>query len=192
MSYKDDVKFGMDSDGNLTMTAIDYNDHKGMGPHAHDVDMSKPFSDFNSARGKARELTEDERREYLGDNCKSSSSGDSNSTNKSENSSSCYLTTACLKHLSDQFDDNCHELTVLRWFRDHFVKADDIAIYYNIAPTIVKNINALPAKEQDKVYSSIYENIVNACVRFIENGQYDDAYERYLSSTLMLLERFLQ
>lgn len=66
MSYKDDVKFGVDKTGKRTMTAIDYNDHKGMGPHAHDVDMSKPFSEYDKARGKARPLTDDERKEYLG------------------------------------------------------------------------------------------------------------------------------
>lgn len=64
MSYKDDVKFGIDESGKLTMTAIDYEDHKGMNPHAHDVDMGKPFSNFNKARGEGRNLTEEENEEY--------------------------------------------------------------------------------------------------------------------------------
>lgn len=64
MSKYDDVKYGVDEKGKLTMTAIDYKDHKGLGTHAHDVDMSKPFSDFNKARGEARPLTEDEKKEY--------------------------------------------------------------------------------------------------------------------------------
>lgn len=64
MGYKDDVKFGIDENGNLTMTAIDYKEHDGMNPHAHDVDMSHPFSDYDGARGEARELTEDEQKEY--------------------------------------------------------------------------------------------------------------------------------
>lgn len=64
MSKNDDVKFGVDRDGKLTMTAIDYKDHKGMGPHAHDVDMSKPFTEYDKARGEARPLSDDERKEY--------------------------------------------------------------------------------------------------------------------------------
>lgn len=34
---------------------------------------------------------------------------------------SCYLTTACMKHFNKSFNDDCYELTVLRWFRDNFV-----------------------------------------------------------------------
>ena len=70
MSKYDDVKFGVDEKGNLTMTAIDYKDHYGLNPHAHDVDMSKPFTDYNSARGDARPLTDDEEKEYGGNNSK--------------------------------------------------------------------------------------------------------------------------
>ena len=32
---------------------------------------------------------------------------------KEESSGSCYLTTACMKHFCDKFDDNCYELQVL-------------------------------------------------------------------------------
>jgi len=65
---------------------------------------------------------------------------DSHNADKSSKSStdtSCYLTTACMKHFLDDFDDNCYELTVFRWFRDNFVSKEDIEHYYNIAPKIV-------------------------------------------------------
>ena len=119
------------------------------------------------------------------------STGDRGYHDDKGNTHSCYLTSACLKHFMDNFDDNCHELTVLRWFRDHFVKADDVALYYKVAPLIVEKIDSLPIKEQDDVYASIYKDVVDACVHFIENGQYNDAYERYMRSTLALQERFL-
>ena len=32
-----------------------------------------------------------------------------------------YLTSACMKKYAEQFDDNCYELKLLRWFRDKFV-----------------------------------------------------------------------
>lgn len=107
---------------------------------------------------------------------------------KESSSGSCYLTTACMKHFQDEFDDNCHELTVLRWFRDIFVSKEDIELYYEVAPTIVENIDALD--DNDKIYEYVYSNIVEACVKAIENGDYDFAYNRYKSSVLALNEQF--
>ena len=42
-----------------------------------------------------------------------------------------------MKHQLKYFDDNCYELTTLRWFRDKFVTKSDIQYYYQIAPIIV-------------------------------------------------------
>ena len=106
----------------------------------------------------------------------------------SSGSGGCYLTSACMKHFQDEFDDNCYELTVLRWFRDNFVSKEDIALYYAVAPTIVENIDVLD--DNDKIYEYIYNHIVDACVRAIENGDYDFAYNRYKSSVLALNEQF--
>lgn len=58
----------------------------------------------------------------------------------SSGSGGCYLTSACMKHFQKNFDDNCYELTVLRWFRDNFVSKEDIEHYYNVAPIIVKKL----------------------------------------------------
>ena len=107
---------------------------------------------------------------------------------KESTSGQCYLTSACMKHFQDEFDDNCYELTVLRWFRDNFVSKEDIELYYNVAPIIVKNIDALEDNEQ--IYNYIYSHIVEACVKAIENGDYDFAYNRYKSSVLALNEQF--
>ena len=107
---------------------------------------------------------------------------------KETSSGQCYLTSACMEHFQDEFDDNCYELTVLRWFRDNFVSKEDIELYYNVAPTIVKNIDALDNNEQ--IYNYIYSHIVEACVKAIENGDYDFAYNRYKSSVLALNEQF--
>lgn len=102
---------------------------------------------------------------------------------------SCYLTSACIKHFQDRFDDNCYELTVLRWFRDNFVSQEDIAHYYQTAPVIVAGIDQC-GKNAGIAYDYIYENVVRACVEAIENGDYDFAYQRYKSSTLALEEQF--
>lgn len=102
--------------------------------------------------------------------------------------SSCYLTSACMKHYLEDFNHNCYELAVLRWFRDNFVPKEDVEHYYETAPLIV---NAIDGEEQkDLVYDYVYDNVVNYCVKAIENGDYDIAYIRYKSSILSLEETF--
>lgn len=93
-----------------------------------------------------------------------------------------------MKYFKDQFDDNCYELTVLRWFRDNFVKEEDIKHYYEVAPLIVETINK--EEKADIVYDYIYDNIVDYCVSEIEQGNYDKAYSRYKNSVLTLEEQF--
>jgi len=100
----------------------------------------------------------------------------------------CYLTSACMRYFQERFDDNCYELTVLRWFRDNFVSKEDIEHYYEVAPIIVETIN----KEEKSgiIYDYIYDNIVDYCVEQIEQGNYEQAYSRYKNSVLTLEEQF--
>ncbi len=106
----------------------------------------------------------------------------------SSGSGGCYLTSACMQYFQEQFDDNCYELRVLRWFRDNFVSLEDIEHYYQIAPIIVESINK--EEKSDIIYGYIYDNIVNYCVEQIELGNYDQAYNRYKDSVLTLEEKF--
>lgn len=103
-------------------------------------------------------------------------------------SGGCYLTSACMKHMQEEFDDNCEELTILRWFRDKFVSEEDIKHYYKTAPIIVDAIDKL--EDNKKIYEYIYENVVDACVKAIKNKDYDFAYNRYKSSILALEEQY--
>ena len=100
----------------------------------------------------------------------------------------CYLTTACMQHFAQQFNDKCYELQLLRWFRDNFVSEEDIAHYYETAPIIVSAINQLP--NNNVIYSQIYFDIIEYCVKAIEHGQYDIAYKRYKDSILTLEEKY--
>lgn len=101
----------------------------------------------------------------------------------------CYLTTACMQHYAEEFDDNCYELATLRWFRDTFVSKEDIAHYYQIAPAIVEAINKIP--ECEKIYSYIYVNIIDECIKAIEQGDYEFAYSRYKNSVLSLQQEYV-
>ena len=100
----------------------------------------------------------------------------------------CYLTSACMRYFQNQFDDNCYELTVLRWFRNNFVSKEDIEHYYETAPIIVENINK--EEKSDIIYDYIYDNVVDYCVEQIEQGNYDKAYSRYKNCVLTLEEQF--
>lgn len=111
----------------------------------------------------------------------------SNSTNTDLN---CFLTTACIRYCSNNFNDDCYVLNVLRWFRDFYVPKKDIEYYYKIAPAIVLNIdNSL---NSSVVYDYIYENLVEYCVTAIENGNYDLAYNRYKNMVSILEKNFGQ
>ena len=61
------------------------------------------------------------------------------STGEVQSNGGCYLTTACMKHFKEKFDDNCYELTILRWFRDNFVTEEDVKHYYEVALSVVDN-----------------------------------------------------
>ncbi len=118
---------------------------------------------------------------------------DNDRTNETKSNSSgtgCYLTTACMQYYAENFDDNCYELTKLRWFRDTFVSKEDIAHYYEIAPSIVESINKTSGCE--KIYNYIYENVIDVCVKAIEQGDYEFAYNRYKSSILAFEKEYVK
>ena len=117
----------------------------------------------------------------------------SHNADKSEttrSSGGCYLTSACIKHFKNAFDDSGYELTVLRWFRDNFVTKEDVRHYYKVAPLIVTEINK--EEKRDLIYDYIYDNIVDYCVTEIEKGNYINAYNRYKQSILSLEEHYIR
>ena len=167
------------SDSNLGYTSYEkngsvnkYNDN-GDGGHSHD--NYKDSNNYNSGGDP--------------DYSRSESNNSSNpSTGEVQGNGGCYLTSACMKHMQEEFDDNCEELTILRWFRDKFVSEEDIKHYYKTAPIIVESIDKL--EDNNKIYEYIYENVVYACVKAIKNKDYDFAYKRYKSSILVLEEQY--
>ena len=108
----------------------------------------------------------------------------------SSGSGGCYLTTACMKHFMNNFNDKCYELQLLRWFRDNFVSEEDIAHYYEIAPLIVSEINSLP--NSNEIYDKIYYHVIDVCVKAIEKSEYAVAYQRYKESILQLEEAYVR
>ena len=113
---------------------------------------------------------------------------ESNDSGKTSTDTSCFLTTACMKFLKENFKDNCNELTILRWFRDNFVSKDDIEHYYDIAPIIVSVIENMELKE--KIYNYIYNDVILVCINAIKNCNYEFAYNRYKNCVLALEEEY--
>ena len=99
---------------------------------------------------------------------------------KNRNSSGCFLTSACVE--AKGLADDCRELTVLRSFRDTYLKkldcgCSDICEYYHIAPVIVEKIKMLP--NAIEIFETIYNELVIPCVLLIESNRNDEAYHAY-------------
>lgn len=105
---------------------------------------------------------------------------------RKETDISCFLTTACMRYYHEDFNDDCYELRMLRWLRDNCVLEEDVSHYYEVAPTIVECIGK---DNQDMVYNYIYDNLVSYCIMEIENGNYEEAVNRY-KQIVCELERF--
>lgn len=98
---------------------------------------------------------------------------------ETESSSGCFITTACIR--SKGLPDDCHELQLLRNFRDTYVASREngmemIKEYYKIAPSIVREINN--RDNANEIYSELYCNIKKA-VSLIESKIYSLAFELY-------------
>ena len=110
-------------------------------------------STYKNAKHDGTHVTSD-----LNENWNRTDNDRSNGTQTKSSGTGCYLTTACMKHYLNNFDDNCYELTVLRRFRVNFVPKEDVDHYYDIAPIIVESINN--SENANAIYKYIYDNIV--------------------------------
>ena len=170
--------YDVDGDDNYDESKLGYTSYEqsgkanryqnnGDGGHSHAHWNNK--DDYNKGTNPDQERIESGKRENP-------------SIGEIQDKGNCYLTTACMKHYLNEFDDNCYELRVLRWFRDNFVNFEDVEHYYKTAPYIVEGINN--EKHSDIMYDYIYDNIVDYCVEKIENLEFEEAYKRYKSSMI--------
>lgn len=107
-------------------------------------------------------------------------------------SGGCYLTSACVT--ARGLADDCYELQTLRHFRDTYLLLQkdgqqEVDDYYKVAPQIVAAImqNENPMIELDMIYSEL----VWPCVKFIEQGEYDQAYLLYKNTTRALESKYI-
>lgn len=105
-------------------------------------------------------------------------------------SGGCFLTSACVEYMGKS--DDCEELTVLRGFRDGYMKSlyggeDLIKEYYEVAPTIVEKINE--SREKDKYYKYI-NGIIDKCVGLIGSEKNESALDEYTKMVHKLKAEF--
>jgi hypothetical protein len=102
----------------------------------------------------------------------------------------CFLTTACVTYRN--LPDNCEELTVLREFRDNYMRGlptgeSLIKVYYEAAPGIVAGINRSPRRRD--IYEELY-CILRKCVDAIKAGKNALALKVYMEMVLKLHHEF--
>ncbi len=111
---------------------------------------------------------------------------------KGQDSSGCFLTSACVE--AKGLPDDCYELTVLRRFREGYLRSlpkgcDEIAEYYFVAPQIVTEIKN--RADSITVFDSIYERLVKPCVEMIERGENENAHVLYRTTVQQLQLEYL-
>ena len=104
----------------------------------------------------------------------------------------CFLTSACVE--AKGLPDDCRELTVLRQFRDGYLRktpqgAKEIDEYYLLAPRIVNAINT--ERDPTIVFEEIYKELIQPCVQWIERGENELAYMKYKIYVRSLQEKYL-
>ncbi|MCD7951298.1 MAG: hypothetical protein LUG12_13775 [Erysipelotrichaceae bacterium] len=104
----------------------------------------------------------------------------------------CYITSASVEFMG--LDDHCYELDTMRRFRDILVEEDDhfrdqILDYYRYSPHIVENINA--SQNKDEILADIYHNLVEECVKLLEDNRIEEAKSLYTDYYEKLKEEFL-
>lgn len=127
-------------------------------------------------------------RDYSYDECPiyRGNTGTSYSTGGS-GSSGCYLTSACVE--AKGLPDDCQELTVIRDFRDNWLKHQpgglaEVAEYYAAAPAIAEKINE--RADAPQIWAELYETLVAPCVALIRQGNMEEAHDVYKGSAEQL------
>lgn len=103
----------------------------------------------------------------------------------------CYITTAICRY--QKKEDDCYELTMLRAFRDNYMKKQNngeslINEYYEIAPQIVAKIDV--SGKQDIIYPRIWEMYLKPCLTKLEQGENEACMKLYKDMVNNLKEEY--
>ena len=112
---------------------------------------------------------------------------DAGKSREKKDKKGCFLTTAACQHRG--LSDHCHELEVLRSFRDNYLIQTEtgralVDTYYREAPTICDRISS--PEELEEIWM-----VVATCVSKIEDDQPEAALRHYASLFEALRKRHL-
>jgi len=104
----------------------------------------------------------------------------------------CFITTAAARSLG--LGDDCHELNVLRAFRDSYMRAhparwQQVKLYYSIAPSIVRQIES--SADSASIWRALWCDHIQPAVTVIERGEPEDAHERYAAMMSEVSRQYL-
>lgn len=104
----------------------------------------------------------------------------------------CFITTACVEERG--MSDDCHEMKILRKYRDILVEEDElfrnkVIEYYRKAPLIIQGIESCDNKSD--VYNNLYEEMIKPCVKLLDAGKVSEAKELYLKYYELLSNKYL-
>lgn len=104
----------------------------------------------------------------------------------------CYITTAVCESLGK--DDDCYELTILRDYRDNYLRSTKegealVDAYYDIAPSIVKRINK--SENSSEIYHGIYDKYLKPCIKLLESQKLEECKSLYTDMVFGLEKKFL-
>ena len=107
-----------------------------------------------------------------------------------EEKSGCFITTACVAAAG--LSDNCHELTILRRFRDTYVASlpDGSALisdYYTTAPQILRAIDRSP--DRDRILIDAF-NVIRTAIGHIESDRLVEALAEYKHLIATLRDKY--
>jgi hypothetical protein len=111
-----------------------------------------------------------------------------NAVNENENNTNgnCFITTACVQ--AANLPDDCEELSVLRHFRDSYVRRLEdgellVKLYYTHAPEIVRQIIA---RDNASLIWNELMKVIRQCVEDIRAGKLEKAAATYINMMMVL------
>lgn len=154
--------------------------------------MSCPYYTYKEGDFHCNKTGKDVNEDIYYKYCRNYDYGDCPIYKGQDSSSGCFLTSACVE--AKGMSDDCYELSVLRDFRDSFLRNQpkgeaEIREYYFVAPQIVSAIKQ--KAESLSIFDSIYEECVRPCVEMIEVGKNDDAHLLYRETVKRLQKQYL-
>lgn len=108
-----------------------------------------------------------------------------------KNASRCFITSAVCLTLGKP--DNCEELTIMRSFRDEWLRKqpggiERIEEYYRVAPGVVKSIDQ--QADRLSIYQRIYQDYILPCVEHVKAKDFAESERIYVQMIDTLISQY--